>query len=118
MPFRTALAALLAAGAGALAVLAFPPFGLSTTLVVALAILYGLVAGRRPREGFLIGWAFGIGLLGVGIFWIRISLNEFGNMGTMLAYALTLLRGSSTEATVSDPAKHPSAEPEKKAVPN
>jgi carboxyl-terminal processing protease len=37
---------------------------------------------------------------------------------TQLQYALTLLRGSSTEATVSDPAKQPSAEPEKKAVPN
>ncbi len=91
MPLRAALAALLAAGAGALAVLAFPPFGLSTVLVVALALLYGLLAGRRPLEGFLIGWAFGIGMLGFGIFWIRISLNEFGNMGTLLAHALTLL---------------------------
>ncbi len=37
---------------------------------------------------------------------------------TQLQYALSLLRGSSTEATVSDPATQPSAEPEKKAVPN
>jgi apolipoprotein N-acyltransferase len=88
---RTSLAALLAAGAGALAVLAFPPFGLSPALVVALAVLLGLLAGRRPGEGLLIGWAFGIGLLGFGVFWIRISLDEFGNMGTWLAHALTLL---------------------------
>ncbi len=85
------VAALLAAVAGAFAVLAFPPFGLAPILVVALAILYGLLAARRPWEGFLIGWGFGIGLLGFGIFWIRISLNEFGNMGVWLAHALTLV---------------------------
>ena len=85
------VAALLAAVAGALAVLAFPPFGLAPILVVALAILYGLLVARRPREAFLIGWGFGIGLLGFGIFWIRISLNEFGNMGVWLAHALTLV---------------------------
>ena len=88
---RTPLAALLAAAVGALAVLAFPPFGLAPALVVALAVLLGLLVGRRPREGLLIGWAFGIGLLGVGVFWIRISLDEFGNMGTWLAHALTLV---------------------------
>ena len=85
------MAALLAAGAGALAVLAFPPFGLAPILVVALAVLYGLLASRRSGVGFLIGWSFGIGLLGFGIFWIRISLNEFGNMGVWLAHALTLV---------------------------
>ncbi len=90
-PLGTPQAGLIAAGAGALGVLAFPPFGLSTALVVALGVLYGLLAGQRPRDGFLIGWAFGIGLLGVGVFWIRISLNEFGNMGALLAYGLTLL---------------------------
>jgi len=85
------LLALTAAGAGAFAVLAFPPFGLAPAMVVSLAVLYGLVAGRQPRQGFLLGWAFGIGLLGFGTFWIRVSLNEFGNMGVWLAHALTLL---------------------------
>ena len=88
---RTSLAALLAAGAGALAVLAFPPFGLSPAMVVALAVLLGLLVGRRPGEGLLIGWAFVIGLLGFGVFWIRISLDDFGYMATGLARALTLV---------------------------
>ncbi len=84
-------AALLAAAAGALAVLAFPPFGLSPVLVVSLAVLHGLLVGRPTGEGFLVGWSFGIGLLGFGIFWIRVSLNEFGNMGVWLAHGLTLI---------------------------
>jgi apolipoprotein N-acyltransferase len=83
--------AALAAGAGGLAVLAFAPFSLFPLAVLALALLYELLAARGPREGLWIGWAFGIGLLGFGVFWIRISLNEFGNMGVWLAHGLTAL---------------------------
>lgn len=85
------LRALLAAAVGGFAVLAYAPFALATVVVIALALLYELLVGRSQREGFLLGWAFGIGLLGFGVFWIRISLNEFGNMGVWLAHLLTLL---------------------------
>jgi apolipoprotein N-acyltransferase len=83
--------ALLAAAAGGFAVLAFAPFSLAPAAVVSLALLYELLAGRSPREGFRIGWAFGAGFLGFGVFWIRISLNEFGNMAIWLAHLLTFL---------------------------
>jgi apolipoprotein N-acyltransferase len=81
----------LAAASGALAVLAFAPFSLFPVAVLALVLFYGLIAERSPREAFWLGWAFGVGLLGFGVFWIRISLNEFGNMASWLAYLLTLL---------------------------
>lgn len=84
-----ALSALTAAGAGGLAVLAFAPFSWYPLAILALAILYALLAGRPARQGFWIGWAFGIGLMGFGVFWIRISLNEFGNMSAPLAHGLT-----------------------------
>ena len=45
--------------------------------------------GRTRGGGFLAGWGFGLGLLGFGIFWIRISLNEFGNMPPLVAHLLT-----------------------------
>jgi len=82
---------LIAAAAGGLAVLAFAPFSLFPLAVVALAVLYELLA--RPPEGrsALIGWSFGLGLMGFGVFWIRISLDEFGNMSAWLAHLLTLL---------------------------
>jgi apolipoprotein N-acyltransferase len=86
-----ALRALAAAVAGALAVLAFAPFGIYLLAVLALAVLYELLTRSSPREGFWVGWAFGIGLMGFGVFWIRISLNEFGNMGPFLAYGLTFV---------------------------
>lgn len=83
--------ALAAAGAGSVAVLAFAPFSLSPLAVLAVAAFYQTLAGRSPGGGFLAGWGFGLGLLGFGIFWIRISLNEFGNMPPLVAHLLTLV---------------------------
>jgi len=82
---------LLAAIAGGLAVLAFAPFSFYPVAIPALTICYALLSRSRPREGFLIGWGFGIGLMGSGIFWVRISLNEYGNMAPWLAYLMTAL---------------------------
>jgi apolipoprotein N-acyltransferase len=86
-----AVRSLVAATAGGLAVLSFAPFGLFPLAVLALAVLYEVLTRRPAQGGFWVGWAFGIGLMGFGVFWIRISLNEFGNMGGLLAYALTFL---------------------------
>lgn len=80
----------LAAAVGALAVLAFAPFSAFPVSVLALAAFYELVA-RSKRGGLLIGWSFGLGLMGVGVSWIRISMNEFGEMDTWLANLLTVL---------------------------
>jgi apolipoprotein N-acyltransferase len=86
-----AVRVLIAAAAGGLSVLAFAPFSLAPSAVIALALLYELLLGRTRRDGFLLGWSFGVGLLGFGVFWIRISLNEFGNMPAWLAHLLTFL---------------------------
>jgi apolipoprotein N-acyltransferase len=86
-----AIRALTAALAGGTAVLAFAPFSLFPLAVVALALCYELLTRPPAGRGFLIGWGFGLGLMGFGVFWIRISLNEFGNMPAWLAYLLTFL---------------------------
>jgi len=59
--------------------------------VISLALCYELLTRPPKDRGFLIGWGFGLGLMGFGVFWIRISLNEFGNMPAWLAYLLTFL---------------------------
>ena len=76
-----------AALAGATAVLGFAPFSLWPLAILAVAGFYRWVQGRRG--GFLAGWGFGLGLLGFGVFWVRISLNEFGNMPVLVANLLT-----------------------------
>ena len=80
-----------ALAAGAATVLGFAPFSLFPIAVVSLAILIETLHRGSPRSGFWRGYAFGLGLLGFGVFWIRISLNEFGNMDPWLANGLMVL---------------------------
>ncbi|MBK1716417.1 apolipoprotein N-acyltransferase [Thiocystis violacea] len=82
---------LLALGCGGLTVLGFAPFSLFPVVVIALAGFYQSLIGATPRAGFWRGWLFGVGLLGFGVFWIRISLNEFGNMDAWVAHLLTAI---------------------------
>lgn len=88
-PFYLSL--LLAAVAGALAVLGFAPFSIAPMPVVALAVLFQVLIGRRPGQAALIGLAFGIALMGLGVSWVRISLNEFGNLDAWIANLLAAL---------------------------
>jgi apolipoprotein N-acyltransferase len=82
---------LAALAAGAAAVLGFAPFSIFPIAVVAIAVLIETLSRGSPRSGFWRGYAFGLGLLGFGVFWIRISLNEFGNMAVWLADLLMVL---------------------------
>ncbi|QIK38044.1 apolipoprotein N-acyltransferase [Caldichromatium japonicum] len=81
----------LALGAGGLAVLGFAPFGLFPLAVIACALFYQSLSDATPRTALWRGWLFGVGLFGFGTFWIRISLNEFGNMDAWVAHLLTAL---------------------------
>ncbi len=90
-PFRLAhwQAPLLAAVSGAILVLGFAPFGWYPLVLIGLLGLLLALRDASPRAGLLRGWLFGLGLLGCGVFWIRISLNEFGNMDGWVANLVT-----------------------------
>ena len=79
----------LAFFSGGLMVLSFAPFAWFFMAPLAFAGLLHSLRNATPREGFWRGWLFGIGLFGGGVWWIRISLNEFGNIDTWLAWLLT-----------------------------
>ncbi len=93
MPLRlvSALPPLLAFSSGALMVLGFAPFSWFALAVIAFAGFHQSLVAASPRQGFWRGWLFGVGLFGFGVFWIRISLNEFGNLDAWIAYLLTAL---------------------------
>jgi apolipoprotein N-acyltransferase len=78
-------------GAGAATVLAFAPFHLFPLALLGPAVLFYLWLESNPKRAFVDGWLFGLGLLGFGVFWMHISIDQFGNIGTALAIALTLL---------------------------
>ena len=91
-PPRSARVADVAAlAAGAALPLAFAPFGLFPLAYIAPAMLFLLwrdgPAARAAWRGFL----FGLGMFGVGVSWVYVSLHDFGHMPVPLAALATLL---------------------------
>jgi len=82
---------LIAFAAGAVTVLAFAPFSLFPLAVLGPALLLFLWLNATPGMAFREGWMFGLGLFGFGVFWMHISIDQFGNVGTVLAILITLL---------------------------
>ncbi len=85
---RPGLTALLA---GVASVAAFAPFGLYLLPVFTLALLFYLWVDRSPAHAFRLGWLFGVGMLGAGVSWLHVSIDQFGNVGAGLAALATLL---------------------------
>ncbi len=76
------LAALIA---GALAVFAFSPFNWYPLSIVCPALLFLFWLGASVRQCFWLGFMFGVGMFGVGVSWVYVSLHDFGNMPAPLA---------------------------------
>lgn len=82
---------LAAFAAGAATVLAFAPFGQGWVAFPAVALLFALWQPVAPRHAFLLGWSYGMGLMGFGVFWLHHSIAQFGGLNLPLAVAITLV---------------------------
>ena len=82
---------LLAAAAGVLLPLAFAPYNLFPVSILSLAFLFAALLRLSPARGFWRGWLFGMGMFGVGVSWIFVSIHKFGSASVPLAAFLTLL---------------------------
>jgi len=80
----------LALCAGVVTLPAFAPVSLYPFAVLGPALLFLLLRGLQPGAAFREGWLYGLGLLGPGVFWMHISIDQFGNVGTPLAILITL----------------------------
>lgn len=69
---------------------AFAPFSLSPLAVLAPAALFALWETAPPREAFLCGWLFGLGMFGVGVSWVHESF-QFSHVAPSVALGLTAL---------------------------
>jgi apolipoprotein N-acyltransferase len=77
--------------AGAATVLAFAPVGAFPLALLTFAVLVHLWMGAAPRQAFVSGYWFGLGMFGAGVSWIYVSMHEFGGMPLPLAGLATLL---------------------------
>ncbi|MFT5644747.1 MAG: apolipoprotein N-acyltransferase, partial [Janthinobacterium sp.] len=82
----TGVRMLIAALAGATAILAFAPFGYWPLQIASLAILfYQILRANSIKRSFLVGWAFGFGWTAAGVHWLYIAMHDFGGMAAPLA---------------------------------
>jgi apolipoprotein N-acyltransferase len=77
--------------AGLLVPLAFAPFDLFPFAVLAPAALFGLWRGLPPAQAAWRGFFFGLGMFGLGVSWVYVSLHDFGNMPAPLAVVAVAL---------------------------
>ncbi len=69
------LAALVA---GLIVPFAFAPYDWWPLAAVAPAVLLRLLHGRNARQAARLGWLFGLGMFGHGVWWIQVSVHQFG----------------------------------------
>ncbi|MDH3641266.1 MAG: apolipoprotein N-acyltransferase, partial [Gammaproteobacteria bacterium] len=81
---------LLAAACGALLPLSLAPFDLWPLGLVAVGGWFALLL-RSESSGLLLGWAFGVGKYAVGVSWVYVSINVYGNAPPLLAAFLVVL---------------------------
>ena len=78
--------------AGAVSVLAFAPFGWWPLMLPSLACFFVLLyRADDRRQSVLLGYCYGLGLFGAGVYWIYYSLHLFGAAIAPLAAVGTFL---------------------------
>lgn len=80
---------LLATSLGILLMFAFAPFEIFPFAVIAPAGLCALIYHATPRRSFWLGFSFGVGLFGSGVYWVFISISRFGDVPDPIAFIIT-----------------------------
>jgi apolipoprotein N-acyltransferase len=77
---------------GGLVPFAFSPFDFYFFSIFSLSILFYLWSKTKTaRESFILGYLFGFAMFGVGVNWLHISIDLFGNMHLMFSLLITYL---------------------------
>jgi len=88
LPYTLILAALL----GSTMPIAFAPLSIWPLGILLPALLIALADTQHSlRRVILIGWVFGLGYFGFGVYWLYNSLHDFGNASPPMAAALAAL---------------------------
>jgi apolipoprotein N-acyltransferase len=82
---RAGVAAAVALAAGLLQTASFAPTDAWWAQITAVALLFGLVARATPRVAALCGALFGFSWLASGLWWLHISMHQFGGIPWVLA---------------------------------
>jgi apolipoprotein N-acyltransferase len=89
--WRLAAVDFMALLAGAVLPLAFAPFRWFPLAVISPAILFLTFQSITPRRALWRGWLFSLGLFGVGVSWVQISVHQFGLPVLAFSVSITAL---------------------------
>ncbi len=87
-PFLLRFDRLIALLLGATATLGFAPFSFWPLSVLALAALFALCASQAWKRAMLLGWMFGVGHFGTGVYWVFVSTHVYGGAPFWLGIGL------------------------------
>lgn len=91
MKHRTLLNASIAILLGVLLTFAFAPYEVYPLAIIAPAGLLALwLATPSPKQAFWLGYVFGLGLFGAGVYWVYTSIHAFGGVPAFFAGLITL----------------------------
>ncbi len=87
-PIQVRIFALLS---GALLPLAFAPYDWPVMAVVSLVLFLLSLQGLKPAAAAIVGYAFGWGCFGHGVYWVYFSIHHFGHAPLWLAVLIMLV---------------------------
>lgn len=82
---------LMALMVGAIYPLAFAPFERWPLAILSVSAFWWFLKDTSPKTAFRLGLCYGLGLFAVGVSWVYVSINTFGNAAPPLAIFLTAL---------------------------
>ncbi|MFP6780223.1 MAG: apolipoprotein N-acyltransferase [Gammaproteobacteria bacterium] len=85
----SAFAVLVALSAGAALPFAFAPYNLYVLSPLSIAVLFHLCGDLNRRSATIVGFVFGLGYFGCGVWWIQISVHQFGLPVYVFSIAIT-----------------------------
>lgn len=68
---------------------AFAPYGIFPLAIIAPAGLLALMLNVAPKRAGWLGFVFGLGLFSAGVYWIFISIHEYGDAPNSIAGLIT-----------------------------
>jgi apolipoprotein N-acyltransferase len=69
---------------------AFAPYEIFPLAIIVPACLLGLWLKSSPKRAFWLGFMFGMGFFGAGVYWVFTSIHVFGGVPTLLAVIFTI----------------------------
>ena len=81
---------LLTFTSGILLSLAFAPFDYAYLAILSLTILFSSWENISPKRALLRGYLFGLGMFGVGVSWVYVSVHDYGGASVLISIIITL----------------------------